>query len=1007
MDRVLKIQLLGSVRLTIDEKPVKGLSSRKAIALLVYLAVQQRPFPREVLADFLWDDRPQDQALANLRSILSSLRSKLKPYLHISREEVAFNLESNYWLDTAVFQAKLTPLLDTIGQAEVLEETAVNQLTAALDLYQGDFLAGFFITDSIGFDEWATIQRERYRRRAILALRHLASHHIHSGQYQTGLEIVSRLLHIDPLNENAHRQLMTLLTRTGQRHAALQQYENCRQLLAQELGIEPSPPTTTLYQRIKRAPGQPPLNLPRTHSPFIGREKEIAQIISRLHRPSCRLLTLLGSGGVGKTRLATAVATQLAGSFLDGIYFIPLASLETAEILPILISEILNLPLSGSQSAARQLQLHLQDKELLFIADNAEHLLGQLNLLLDILHTAPHVKLLVTSRERFNVQVEWILPIRGLPYPHNGESHSTRYPAALLFTERATKVGVDLPLGGETETAVRHICQLTEGNPLGLELAAAATISHTPSQIASQITHNLDFLATTMRDVPQRHRSLRAVFESSWQRLSASEQQLFRRLALFRSSFTAEAAQAIVDVPPNLLTSFAHKSLLQDMDNGRYDLHELLRQFTIEKALPAERNQFQQKHTDYFSHFLADCNDPLRGERQKEVLDEIAADVENIRAFWQQATAQQDLEALGRSLIPLYRFYDATSWFQEGYQAFRTAVTALQPIAHTLTDSHAVTYAHLLSRQGWFLSRLDRRTEAADYLQQSLDRYRQIGDVNGEAIALNDLGIITYRLGDYARSHQLGLDSLKLARAHNDQWRVAVIHTNLGNICRAMGNYAQAKTYLIEGIAIMRQQGDQHSLGNLINNLGEVTRASGQYDEAKAYYEESLGLRRQVGDRLGIAESLNNLASIAHTAGRPQQARQLYQESLTIFQQLKADNIAIHPLCGLGRLARDAGDYQQAFTWYQKALQWLKPENNTPSILDILFEVVTVLAKMEEKIDLAQSLLYLVHKHPKTNEETRQESQQYLPLGSGQPAPLTLEQAAAAVMTLTYPIQLS
>ncbi|MCB8945932.1 MAG: tetratricopeptide repeat protein [Ardenticatenaceae bacterium] len=979
MDRVLKIQLLGTVQLTIEGKPLTGLSSRKAAALLVYLAWQQRPFPRELLADFLWDDRPQDQALANLRSILSSMRGKLKPYLHITRDEVAFNAESHYWLDTAVFEAQLSPLLASLGQDEVLTETAVSQLTAALDLYHDDFLAGFFISDSIGFDEWATVQRERYQRMAILALRHLANHYINSGQYQLGLQTVPRLLHIDPLNETAHRQMMTLLARTGQRHAALQQYQQCRSLLARELVVAPATATTALYERIKRAPELPPLNLPASLSPIIGREKEVAQIIERLNRPSCRLLTLLGPGGVGKTRLAVAAASQMAGAFLDGIFFIPLAPLETADLLPILLSEILNLPLTGSQPPQTQLQNHLRHQELLLVVDNAEHLLPQLDLLIDILHSAPQVKLLVTSRERFNVQMEWILPIDGLPYPQNGGSREVRYPAAALFAERALKAGTDLQLVGETATAVHRICQLVQGNPLGLELAAAATYTFTPTQIASQITHNLDFLVTTLRDVPSRHRSVRAVFESSWQLLTPDEQQLFIRLSLFRGGFTAAAAAAIADIPPATLTSFAHKSLLQTEADGRYDLHDLLRQFIAEKLTAADRAATQSRYVDYFSHFLAERNEPLRSQRQKEALDEVTADIENIRAFWQQATSQQNLAAIGRSLVALYRFYDTAGWFQEGYQAFATAVERLQPIAHQLDRQQTIAFAHLLSRQGWFLSRLDRRLEAAEFLQRSLDLYRQVGDTVGESIALNDLGIVVYRLGDYARSKQLALDGLAIARAQNDDWKTAVTLTNLGNVCRAMGDYAEAQAYLQEGTDIMRQHGDKYSLANSLNNLGEVARALGAFAEAKACYEESLAIRYQVDDQFGIGFSLNNLGTIAYNQGRTAEARRLYHQSLEIFQELKADSLSAHPLSGLGRLARDDGHYQDAIRYYQQAVRALDPASNAPKVLNVLFEAATVLLQTGTQLPLAYSLLNLVNEHPKTNSETRQAAQAYQP----------------------------
>jgi tetratricopeptide (TPR) repeat protein len=405
----------------------------------------------------------------------------------------------------------------------------------------------------------------------------------------------------------------------------------------------------------------------------------------------------------------------------------------------------------------------------------------------------------------------------------------------------------------------------------------------------------------------------------------------------------------------------------------------------------------QQRYTDYFTHFLAQRNDRLRSERQKEAIDEITAYIENIRVFWQQIIDQQNIKALGQTLVALYRFYDIVSWFQEGYQAFATAVTGLESIADTLTGSDAVTYAHLLSRQGWFLSRLDRRTEAADFLQRSLDLYRQVGDTVGESIALNDLGIVVYRLGDYARSKQLALDGLAIARAQNDEWKVAATLTNLGNICRAMGDYAEARDYLLEGTAIMRQKGDSYSLANLLNNLGELARAVGDYDTAHTHYAESLTIRRSIDDRFGIAFSLNNLGTIAHNMGDADEAQRLYEESLVILQGLQADSIAIHPLSGLGRLARDEGDYGAAIGYYQRAIRPLDLESNTPKVLTVLFEMAAVLLQMGKQQTLAHSLLNLVNEHPKTDNGTRQIAQDYAP----KPAPtILLTEAVDAVLAL-------
>ncbi|MFQ5435486.1 MAG: BTAD domain-containing putative transcriptional regulator, partial [Anaerolineae bacterium] len=423
MTKGLTIRLLGNVSIELEGQPVAGLPSRKAEALLVYLVCHERPFPREFLADLLWNDRSQKQALANLRSILSSLRRKLDPYLIITRQTVAFNHAGDYWLDVKAFTAALDA-----GQTHShlsLEgcEACVGQLETAVRLYNGRFLQGLIIGDSTAFEEWSLIVHEQTHRRVLTALYQLSNHYARQGKYTQAQRYALRQVELEPYREEAHRQLMLTLVRSGQRSAALAQYETCRRILNEELGVEPAAETRSLYQRIRSAGKAGPHNLPPPLAPLIGREKELQQIAVHLADPACRLLTLTGPGGIGKTLLALQAAREHTGIYLHGIYFIPLAPVATPDLLGTTIADAIHCPLDGAGDLQTQLLDFLREKELLLILDNFEHLLTGSSWISQIIQAAPHVNYLITSRERLNIRGECLLKIHGLSY--STKSHET------------------------------------------------------------------------------------------------------------------------------------------------------------------------------------------------------------------------------------------------------------------------------------------------------------------------------------------------------------------------------------------------------------------------------------------------------------------------------------------------------------------------------------------------------------------------------------------------------
>ncbi len=595
----LTLSWLGSFQVLLDQRPVTNFGTDKVRALLAYLSVEAEcPHRRESLAGLLWGEQPEALARQSLRQALLRLRSALGQreaarYLLVFNEQVQFIPEGDYQVDVTEFTSLLRTNARHAHRRLEACKPCLERLGRAVELYRGDFLHEFFLSDSSAFEEWARLKREQLHRQALDALSTLAAHYEQRGDFEQVRRYAARQIELEPWREEAHRQLMRALAQCGQRGAALTQYEKCCRLLRTDLDAEPEPETTALYEQLRagrfmRAPGLASSqatatvrNSPVPLTSFINRTRELAQLEDLLQDPSGRLLTLVGVGGVGKTRLAIQAAARVVESFQDGGVFI---SLDVVPHPGLLLSAILGA--LGLESRGRDLRQkllnYLRTKEMLLIVDNLEHLLAEANLLIEILQAAPQVKILVTSRERLNYQTEYVFRVKGLEYPDVAQPIQglEKYAAVKLFVERARRVQTDFLLDARTAPAVVRICQHVDGVPLAIELAAAS-VGEIPCEVlAEQIEAGLDCLTTSLRDLPARHRSLRAVLEQSWRLLSEEEQLALGQLAAFSDGQTNDAAQPVVT---SSLARLVDKSLVVQDSAGRYHLHPLLQEYVRAK----------------------------------------------------------------------------------------------------------------------------------------------------------------------------------------------------------------------------------------------------------------------------------------------------------------------------------------------------------------------------------------------------------------------------------------
>lgn len=923
MNNQLRIELLGGCTVRHNNQIITDFKSRKAEALLAYLAYQQRPFSRIELAQIFWSESDPQQAAANLRKTLSELRHHVGDFLVINRDDVSINSMANYWLDTAEF----TRLINQGQQTTTVTEQQA-ALETAIALYHGDFLAGFYLRDSLAFDEWASLERERLLLAATEVLRELVSHALHHGHYTTGIRHAAHWLALDPLHEAAHRQMMRLQARQGQRNAALAQYEQCREILAAEMGVHPTAKTQRTAARIRIAgervfAGQRHNESPMAHAShltrFIGREEELARLNQQLDTAGKRLITITGMGGVGKTRLVLQLAAIQHSEFLDGVWFVPLAGVTPSHFV-VTINTYLGIPVDSHFTPYQQMCNYLHTKELLLILDNCEHLLEMGSIIQNVLQTASNIKIVITSRTLFNLNEEWVLKLSGLPFPGAASSQPlTAYAAVQLFQERAFQVRPTFAITPVNEAEIRHICQLVAGLPLGLELAAAAIRAFTPAQIAAQIQQSMDFLDTGARGLPPRHRRMRAVFDYAWQHLTGLEQTAMVHLSIFRGSFSAAGAAVVAQTDQSTLVSLTQKSLLSIAENGRFHMHELIRQYAYTQLKEdTPQMAMQEAHAGYYATFLTDQLSLLRGERQREVIENIQQDFENIQAAWDWGIMQQQVTLIDQMLRPLYWFYSINGRYHDGLSQCQQAAAMLADLPHKAAK---LTWARSRLYQAVFAHGLARYDESKQWLDEAEAIATSYEQATEQALIQRQRGRLAQARSQYANAIAFYEESLALFQAVADPFRIGTVLLEMGNTYYYLHQLDQAEAYLKQALHLQTTCNDYAGRAKTLNSLAAVAQDKGDYAAAETQYHQSLNLRRQLGDKLGIANLLNNLGNLACNLENWDDGLRYYQESLALKREFGAPLSIAITLSNLGTIYQEKQDFATAESLYQESLK--------------------------------------------------------------------------------------
>lgn len=970
MSSGLEFFFLGSFQVQQDGRTVEGFGYDKVRALLAYLLLEPFPHRREAMVAKLWPEAESDatgrkslnQAIYRLRQALPDAPAA-PPLVLSTPTTVQVNPDAAYWLDLTEFEGHWAAYQQHTHDHPARCTPCMTHLRAAMALYRGNLLEGLIVDEvedaEETFGDWLQGRRSALHIKGMQAWRELARFHEWRGELVEAVEALRHLLVLEPEDEAAHRGVMRLLANLGQMAAARAQYGRCCEIF-EAGGLPLAPETRTLYERIQAAQSRPLVPQPPYPTLFVGRNQELLTLTALLADPSCRVITLVGPGGIGKSRLALQVVTRASYGFLEGVYFIPLAALAPTDSLLPAIAAGLPTPFQGARELLPQLLAYLRDKEILLILDNMEHLRSVVPTLLELLHHAPALKLLVTSRVSLDLQQwEQVVEVRGLdvplPTPDAGSEASS---AVQLFVQSAQRREREFALDPTNRAAVGRICRLVEGMPLALELAAAWVRRLSCEAIAEELAHGLDLLASTAPDLPARHRSVRAALDHSWRLLPSREQALFCRLSLFRGGFTRAAAEHVAGADLAGLTLLVESSLLRLGSEGRYEIHELLRHYGAEQlqALPDEAGQSERAHGRYYNAFLRARQETLQRQGQSAALREIATEIENVRAAWRALVARREWAELAEGLQGLFLFYDLRGGFEEGAALFTLAVEGLARAG----EGDRLLRARLQARVGRFHARLSLFEQAQTELEESLAALRALEATGEVAQALYFLGGLTWQtsrseearglleealalyqalhdqpgiastrailadvlrnLGEYAHATHACEEARLLFERLGNSWGVAMTRHILGILAVEQGRYEEAGRHYQASLALREEVGDQMGRNTLLNSLGVLSQSLGEYEQAEQYYRESLALSRTLGNLLYIASSLNNLGGLALLRHAYSEARLFYEESLGIHRQSGNQRGIAIASNNLGLLAYQTGAYHEALTFHQEAL---------------------------------------------------------------------------------------
>lgn len=962
MQPSVQIKLLGLPQLSSEKASKQALRLNNPTLLLLYLANKADWVSRSELAFLFRPDDDESTALKHIRLLLH--RAKKIPW--------ASNLE------TDSKRAKFTPSTDVKAFKTALSN---KDWQAATNLYENDFFADYSNADLATYSAWLELERADLLSSYQLALRKHAQNLEGQADFEAAAQMYANLLKLDDLNEDALQDYLKAAYNAGQREQALTAYKRFYDLLQDEYSALPLQETIELVERIQanKALSQESPSahrtkalLPKQDTRFVGRNKDLARLSETLLNPDCRLLTLVGLGGSGKTRVALELARLEHSQFKDGVCFVPLAALSSSDAFLTSVAQALGLNLSPQLSEQEQLDAFLKDKELLLLLDNFEHLLSAGPALSDLLKKHAKLSCLVTSRERLKLKGEWLFDLEGLDYPRHLDDLTRQeleaFDALHLFINSAKRVAPRLVLSDSDLVLVAQIAQRVEGLPLALELAASWVKSMPIQQIVQQLNEGHDLLRSEELGLAKRHQNLNVILKQTWRSLSDEKKQTLTKFSIFQGGCSLEAAEAVTGAHFSILLSLVNESLLKRLANNRFDMHELLKQYSHAQLSKdaSQAAQLKLRHSQFYYETLKHEDYSLTN-LSKEKQAEFTQDLNNYKAAWQYFVEHANHEVLQDLSRPVFSYFFASGRLQEGWLLFKESTAQVK-----LKDSNVL--AALKLSEGRFAHKLGKSKEAQQAYEYGLNlSHKHNSKTIASAYAY--LGELHLEKGHYDQASSALEASHTHAQKQGDWRQMAYVNNLRGGAAKSQAQYELAKQAYTQSLEAFIELNDAMGQAIALNNLANVAEAQKEYETAKTQYLNCLALFEAMSFLKGIAVVKSNLSIAYLKLNKLDQAKQYAQESLSLKESLKDHRGIVVSQINLNHIFLARKDFETAECYAVKAFKEAQKNAYIPLIIESASSLVELCQHAKDD-ELAQELKSSLLQHPNCNEDTKTDLEQ-------------------------------
>ena len=883
----MEFRLLGKLEVEADGVDLTPVRPKRRALLALLLLREGEVVAIDDLVDGVWGRYPPETAQSALQGHISALRKRLgSERIETRPPGYRLLLADEDELDSRRFE-RLVAVARADGPSARSEK-----LGEALALFRGEPLSDF------RYEEFARAEAVRLEDLRLAVVEEQIEADLELGRHAEVVPRLERLVADHPLRERLRAQLMLALYGAGRQAEALQAFKDARTLLVDELGIEPGPALQHVERQILGhdpelgAPdGFAPasrrarrVSLPAQATSLIGREREVREVTDLLQRPEVQLVTLTGTGGTGKTRVAIQVAEGLLDEFADGVVFIGLAPLQDHDLVLAAAAQALGVRATSDETLEVELRRHLQSRELLLVLDNFEHLVEAAPLVAGIAATAPDVKLLVTSRAPLRLSAERVYPVSPLATPAGGDDleRLSQCESVALFEARAQSVQPEFAVTPANAAAVADICRALDGLPLAIELAATRVGALPPAALRQRLDHRLTLLVGGAQDVPERHRTLRATIDWSFDLLEPAEQRLFERLAVFVGGCTIEAAHSVCGDDHEIvdgLASLTEKGLtrLEGTDEEpRFSMLETIREYALERLEDSgEASGRRQRHADYFLA-LAEEAEPnlIRIGSDAEWLDRLERDHANLRAALDWLEASDESEDALRLAAALWRFWDRKRHLVEGRRRLESALRAAEHPA--AARAKALTGAADIALTCGDITTGGRRA------REALELHRQLGDAWGSAFSQLLVASAAGHEGDWPRAQELCGESVRRFHELGDRHyalRAACWHASAHY---QGGDLERTRELSEELLREARMEHDPFPEGFALGTLADIALDQGRVQDVLAPAESSYRIFRDLGDRLNIAGCVCKFARVLALAVKPEAAARVLASSVAL-----------------------------------------------------------------------------------------------------------------------------